>query len=70
LGDKAEEVKRIKSFFGKQIFESNYIFYKNILESNPNQITIFMPQKEATARNVLIVLKAVLIGSVGKGSKA
>jgi hypothetical protein len=69
LGDKPEEAKRIKSFFGEQILASNYIFYKNILESNPDQITIFMPQKEATARSVLIVLKTVLISSVGKGSK-
>lgn len=69
LGDKSEETKRIKDFFGEQILKSDYIFYKNILESNPNQITIFMPKKEATARSVLIVLKTVLIKGVLGESK-
>ena len=68
LGDDPNDARRIKDFFGEEILGSNYSFYKHTLNTSPDQLTIFMPKKEALAKSILVVLKTVLVvGTAGEG---
>lgn len=55
------DVEKVKAFFGEGILDSNYDFYSHILNTSPDQITIFTPKKEAMSKAILVVLKTVLV---------
>ena len=64
-----EHVEKVKAFFGGRILDSNYDFYNHILNLSPDQITIFTPKKEASAKSVLVVLKSLLVIAPGGESE-
>jgi len=69
LDRKPEETERIKDFLREQSPKSNYDFYELILNSHPDQVSIFMSRKEAIAKVTLVAMKAMLVISTAPKGK-
>jgi hypothetical protein len=63
---RTEQGKIDKDTFGKiygdEAFESDYNFKRLILETTPQNITIFTESRTAVSRGVLVMVKAMCVG--------
>jgi hypothetical protein len=48
-----------RSAYGDAASQSDYVFYRKMLETTPASITPFMPRKEAANRSILLLIKAI-----------
>ncbi len=60
-GKNDDETGKLKSLFADYDFRSTFNFYKTIVSTSPNQITIFSTPKEAITKAIFIPIKSILI---------
>lgn len=66
LGENSKDKEALQYLFGKEAIENTYNLHKLMLKTHPNQISLFMSEKEALAKFILLNLKAVSIIAIGK----
>jgi hypothetical protein len=59
--------QRFRSIYGDEASESDYGFYKAMLETTPSQITPFVSRREAVADQMLLLFKGISVPSAKSG---
>lgn len=57
--DEAGDREKLQALFGEDIFQSDYTLIHRMLNTSPEQLSIFSPKEQAIASSILLLLKAM-----------
>ena len=61
LGDDPKNAEQIRSMFGQEAIKTNYALQKLMLNTTPDDISIYQSRKEVVAKSILLILKPIAV---------
>ncbi|MFQ5520145.1 MAG: hypothetical protein ACE5FK_02005 [Candidatus Methylomirabilia bacterium] len=70
MAQNPDDADRTLSVFGPDAMKSNYSLYQAILNATPDELSIFMPKRDAIKLPILLILKRALLANAESGMYA